>query len=137
MNISIINFSKGPCIYNEDVRRKASENNVEYEITPRMRYSDDSDYIGFQLDIIVMDAEKLVYKTGFLIGLAVNGWSEKLRGGLDLDKNREVIDHICECAWYVASGIVAQQTALSDGMSIILPAIDISKFRKQVILLKQ
>ena len=134
MEIRIINLSKGPSINNADKFTDEQKKDVRLEVTPRLRYAKNTDYLGFQLDIIFTCDDKILYRTGFLIGMAVKGWKELLDSDIDLLSNREKLIPIAETAWMVATGVVAEQTALPGQNPIILPPIITEDFIQEITL---
>lgn len=134
MEITVINISKGPLKFNNKACENINFNKLSFDITPRLRYSIDSDYLGFQIDLIVTQENTQILKDGFLIGLAVKDWSAHLKNGLDLNQNRTPLIEICRSSWLIATGIVAIQTSVDKFPGIILPQINYEEFSNEVIL---
>ncbi len=120
-NIAIINFSKGPFDFDRKQWDTSDPDKLKMNVTPRLRYSDDSDYVGFQLDITVTCEKMEILKTGFLIGMKVEGWSGSVKS-----KESNILNDICQTGWLVATGIVAEQTYYDKKTNVILPRIEIS-----------
>ncbi len=136
MTITIVNISQGPYELNKEAIEKLDLKLLSFNITSRLRYSVDSDYVGFQIDLSIMQQTTQVFKSGFLVGMAIADWSKDLQNGLDLNNNREKLTEICRTVWLVATGIVALQTADSSHLrGIILPDINYEAFSKDVILI--
>ncbi len=135
MDIRIINISNGPHEMNSEAANVIDFNKLSLETTARLRYSDQSDYVGFQIDLMIMQDKVQMFKSGFLVGLTVEGWSEDLQKGLDLNNNRSKLPEICKTVWMVATGIVAVQSACPHFNGFILPDIDFDQFSKDVILI--
>jgi hypothetical protein len=126
-NIAIINFSKGPCDVEREQWATSDPGKFKMNVTPRLRYSDDSDYVGFQLDITVTCEKMEILKTGFLIGMEVDGWSKAVKS-----KESDILNDICQTGWLVATGIVAEQTSYDKRTNVILPRIEISNLVKEI-----
>ena len=107
MDIRIINISNGPHEMNSEAANTIDFNKLSLETTARLRYSDQSDYVGFQIDLMIMQDKVQMFKSGFLVGLTVEGWSEDLQKGLDLNNNRSKLPEICKTVWMVAKGDIA------------------------------
>lgn len=135
MEITIVNISKGPCELNEEALRELDFKKLSFSIASRLRYSSESDYVGFQIDLMAMQEKTQIFKSGFLIGLAITDWSKDLQAGLDLNKNREKLPEICKTAWLVATGIVVLQSSNENFSGIVLPKIDYNGFSKDVLLI--
>lgn len=135
MDIRIINISKGPHEVNKEVFKELDLSKLSFNINSRLRYSSESDYVGFQIDLLIMQDKTQVFKSGFLVGLAIDDWAKDLQDGLDLNKNREKLLEICKTVWLVATGIVALQSSVEDFNGIILPTVDYEDFSKDVLLI--
>ena len=135
MDISIVNISKGPHELNKDILKELDAKKISFNISSRLRYSSKSDYVGFQIDLMIMQEKTQVFKSGFLVGLSVADWAKDLQTGLDLNTNREKLYDICKVVWFVATGIVAEQSSDGDFNGIILPSVDYEAFSKDVILI--
>lgn len=135
MDITIVNISQGPHELNQEVLKNIDLGKLSLNITSRLRYSSESDYVGFQIDLMAMQEKTQVFKSGFLVGLAITGWSNELKNGLDLNKNREKLHEICKTVWLVATGIVALQSYDTQFNGIILPAVDYNELCKEVLLI--
>lgn len=135
MDITIVNISQGPRELNNEAISKLDLNKLTFNVNSRLRYSQESDYVGFQIDLMIMQENTQVFKCGFLVGLAIVGWAKELHDGLDLNKNREKLAEICKTVWLVATGIVAIQTSETQSDGIVLPAIDYTSFSQDVILI--
>lgn len=109
MNITVVNISKGPYELNKEALKDVESGKLSLNVTSRLRYSTESDYVGFQIDMMVMQKNTQVFKSGFLIGLLMEEWSMELKAGLDLNTHREKLLDICRTVWLVATGIVALQ----------------------------
>lgn len=134
MDINVVNISKGPYELTRDVIEHVEISKLSFNVTSRLRYSQDSDYLGFQIDLLVIQDTTQVFKSGFLIGLLVQDWSKSLKEGLDLNQNHSKLIPICQTAWLVATGIVAIQSSSPNFNGIILPTINYEKFCREVIL---
>ena len=132
-NIVIVNFSKGPLYFDGELFAKSEKEKINLSVVPRLRYSQSSDYIGFQLDVILTLENTQIYKTGFLIGMLVPEWSEMLKSGVNLTIERARLLDICRTGWLVATGVIAQQTQTPQG-EFILPPVDIKKLTEEVLL---
>lgn len=121
MEITVINFSKGPSSFNSELWEKADKTQASLEITPRLRYSADSDYVGFQLDFLIAHEQTFYYRAGFLIGLHVEGWSDLVRSNPNVLEHKDAIESIYRTAWLVATGVVAQQTTPKGSGLVVLP----------------
>ena len=135
MDITIINISKGPHELNKDILKDLDAKKLSFNISSRLRYSPKSDYVGFQIDLMIMQDKTQVFKSGFLVGLAISDWAKDLQDGLDLNTNRGKLHDICNTVWLVATGIVALQSSEGDFCGIILPAVNVEDFSKEVLLL--
>ena len=135
MDISIINISKGPYELNHEVLKDLDPKKLSFNITSRLRYSTDSDYVGFQVDLMVMQEKTQVFKSGFLVGLAIADWAKDLQNGLDLNNNRKKLHDICKTVWHVATGVVDMQSTDEHFNGIILPTIDYTDFSKDILLI--
>ena len=135
MDITIVNISKGPHELNEDILKDLDAIKLSFNISSRLRYSSKSDYVGFQIDLMIMQEKTQIFKSGFLIGLSVADWAKDLQAGLDLNSNREKLHEICKVVWLVATGIVAEQSSDGDFNGIVLPSVDYEEFSKDVILI--
>lgn len=136
MDISVINISKGPFDFNKEAVKDLDLNKVSLDVTPRLRYSKESDYLGYQIDLIITQEKIQILKGGFLIGFAIKDWSKDLKAGLDLNKEKEKLFKISKTAWLVATGIVAMQTSFDQFNGIILPTINYEDLGKEVILIQ-
>ena len=67
MDITVVNISKGPLEYNREAIKNFDLNSLSFNITPRLRYSTESDYLGFQIDLIITQENTQILKGGFLI----------------------------------------------------------------------
>lgn len=134
-NIIIINYSNGPFSFNSELYASVDKKDLKLSVVPRLRYSSNSDYVGFQLDITLTAGNTQVLKTGFLIGMIVRGWSDMLKSGVNLTTERQQLLNICQTGWYVATGIVAQETKASGTEEFILPPINAAKFTEEVLLM--
>lgn len=47
MDISVINISKGPFDFNKEAVKDLDLNKMSLDVTPRLRYSKESDYLGY------------------------------------------------------------------------------------------
>ncbi len=137
MECKVINISQGPQELNRSVLKEHGDRSLSFDIRPRLRYSSNQDYVGFQFDILVLQEKTQVYKTGFLIGLAIKDWAKDIQQDLDLSKHRQIISEICEFAWMVATGIVAVQSSFDDFRGIILPTINYKELSKEVLLVPE
>ena len=137
MDISVINISKGPNELNSKALDMLDSSKLSFNVTPRLRYSDKSDYVGFQIDLMVMQDNTQVFRSGFLVGLAITGWAHDLQNGLDLNKNHERLTEICETVWLVATGIVAIQSSTEGFNGLVLPKINYEDFSKDVLLISE
>lgn len=135
MDIAVVNISKGPYELNKEVLNEIKAEKLSFNITPRLRYSTGSDYMGFQIDLTVMLEKTQVFKSGFLIGMAIVDWAKGLQEEPDLNSNRQKLNEICKTAWLVATGIVALQSADKNFNGIILPSINSEDMSKDVILI--
>lgn len=137
MDINVVNVSLGPHEFNEEALKGIDKRELSFNITPRLRYSPESDYVGFQIDMTVMYEKTQVFRSGFLVGLAIVGWARDLQAGLDLNTNREKLPEICKTVWLVATGIVAMQSQSMENQhsGIVLPEIDFGNFSKDVLLI--
>ena len=135
MDISIINISTGDHILNKEALKDFDVRKLTLNVTSRLRYSSSSDYLGFQIDMVVMQENVQVFKSGFLVGLAIVDWAKDLQNGLDLNNNREKLPEICKTVWLVATGIVAMQSSDDKFSGIILPSLNYDDFSKEVILM--
>lgn len=135
MDITIINISKGSHNLNKEILKEFELEKLSFNITSRLRYSVESNYVGFQIDLLVMQENTQVFKSGFLIGMVIKNWSEDLKKGLDLNSNRDKLTELCKSAWLVATGIVALQSSTEQFPGIILPPVDFDEFSRDVILL--
>ena len=68
MDIAVVNISEGPNELNSGVLDNLELSILSFNVTPRLRYSDKSDYVGFQLDLMVMQENTQVFRSGFLVG---------------------------------------------------------------------
>lgn len=134
MNIAVVNVSQGPYELNKEILEDIDLNNLSLNVTSRLRYSAESDYVGFQIDMMVMQKNTQVFKSGFLIGLFAEGWSSELKDGLDLNTHREKLLDICRTVWLVATGIVALQSSAGKFGGIMLPSVNYEEFSKDVVL---
>lgn len=135
MDIKIVNISKGPHEFNKEAIREFDLNKLSFSVNSRLRYSTESDYVGFQIDMIIMQENTKVFRSGFLVGLAITDWAKDLQNGLDLNNNREKLPEICKTVWLVSTGIVALQSSEECFNGIVLPAIDYEKFSREVLLI--
>jgi hypothetical protein len=135
MDITIVNISKGPYELNEEALKEYNPNELSFSVTTRLRYSSESDYVGFQIDLIIMQDKIEVFKSGFLVGMAIADWGKDLQNGLDLTNNRWKLNEICKTAWLVATGIVALQSSNANFNGIMLPSINYEGLSNDVILL--
>lgn len=135
MDITVVNISKGPLEFNREAIKNFQLTNLSFNITPRLRYSNESDYLGFQIDLIITQENTQIFKGGFLIGLSVVDWSKDLKNGLDLNKEKHKLIEISKTVWMVAIGIVAIQTSFDDFSGIILPTINYEDFSKEILLI--
>lgn len=126
MDITIVNISQGPHEFNKEDLNYNELYKLSFNVTSRLRYSSDSDYVGFQIDLLIMQEKTQVFKSGFLVGPAIADWAKSLQNGLDLNNNREKIQDICKTAWLVASGIVALQSSEGNFNGIVHPKIIIA-----------
>lgn len=134
MDITVVNISKGPYELNKEALKDVESGKLSLNVTSRLRYSTESDYVGFQIDMMVMQKNTQVFKSGFLIGLLMEDWSMELKAGLDLNTHREKLLDICRTVWLVATGIVALQSSEGDFGGIILPSVNYEDFSKDVVL---
>lgn len=137
MDIAVVNISKGPNELNSVVLDNLEVSKLSFNVTPRLRYSGKSDYVGFQLDLMVMQGNTQVFRSGFLVGLVIADWANNLDNGLDINKNREPLAEICKTVWLVATGIVAMQSSTEDFSGIVLPKINYEDFSKDVLLISE
>lgn len=135
MAIDIINISKGPHELNAEILEKFDASKLSLNVTSRLRYSTESDYVGFQIDLLIMQGNTQMFKSGFLVGLAISEWSKDIRDGLDLNKDHGRLLEICNTVWLVATGIVAMQSSTDKFSGIVLPTINYEDFSKEVILI--
>ena len=135
MDITVINISKGPHELNTESLENFDLSKLFFNITSRLRYSSESDYVGFQIDLTIMQEKTQLFKSGFLIGLAISDWAKDLQNGLDLNKNREKLEEICKTVWLVATGIVAMQTSEGKPNGFVLPRVNYDRFSKDVLLI--
>lgn len=135
MDITVVNISKGPHELNKEALKDYEISKLSLNAAPRLRYCADSDYIGFQIDLTIMQENTVLFKSGFLIGMAIAGWAKDLKEGLDLNADRKKLAEICRTAWYIATGIVAMQSSEDSNRCIVLPAIDAEAFCNDIILL--
>ena len=135
MNIKIVNISQGPHELNKEALKELELSKLSFNITSRLRYSSDSDYVGFQIDLMVMQEKLQVFQSGFLVGIAIDNWAHDLRNGADLNTHREKLHEICKAVWFVATGIVALQSSEGQFNGIILPTVNYEDFSKDVLLI--
>lgn len=134
-NIAVVNYSKGPFEFDSERFSSTPREKLNLSVVPRLRYSSKSDYVGFQFDITLTAESVQVLKTGFLIGLMIKGWADMLKTGVNLTNERKRLYDICQCAWLVATGVIAQQTVVESVGEFILPAVDVSKLTEEVLLM--
>ena len=134
-DITIINFSQGPCSFDSDLFSSTPKEELKLGVIPRLRYSLSSDYVGFQMDITLTSNNIQILKSGFLIGMLVKGWSDMLKSGINLTNERERLISLCRTVWLVATGVIAHTTKISDREDFILPPIDMARFAEEVLLI--
>lgn len=137
MDIKIRNVSKGPYAFNAECLKSQKNVELTYNIASHLRYSKKHDYVGFQLDILVIHDDRQIYKSGFMIGMEISGWSDDLNKNTNLDENRNRIIDIYKAGWFVATGIVSMQTTVDDFDGMVLPTFDYEKLAAEVILMPQ
>lgn len=132
MEIKIVSYSPGPCEISDKFQELKNETDVNVEAIPQIRFSQDSDFIGFQIDIKFWAKNEVIVKFGFLIGMAATGWSEAFSDGESPVKNKNIIKALCEKAWLVGTGLLMARSKEKLIKAIILPDIDIEKFADDV-----
>lgn len=137
MDIAVVNISEGPNELNSGVLDNLELSKLSFSVTPRLRYSDKSDYVGFQLDLMVMQENTQVFRSGFLVGLVIADWAKNLNNGLDINKDREALVEICKTVWLVATGIVVMQSSTEDFGGIVLPKINYEDVSKDILLISE
>ena len=136
MNIKIESYSQGPKEFNPEVLKKNSSLALRLTFSPRLRYSQNDDIVGFQLDINAEIDKVNVLRFGFLLAMTAEGFSESLKelnGNLSADLS--IIYPLCDTLMLVATGAIASFTATQEIPGIILPEIKVEEFAKIVTLL--
>ena len=135
-NAIVLSYSPGPFEYDHDPEKPIDLEKLSVSVASRIRFAEDSDFVGLQLDIAVDEDNHNFLKTGFVAGLRIEGWSDFLRGGGDLRADRAPLVKACAKVWDMAIGIVASHTVFK-GRGFILPPIAPQKIADDTILRKQ
>lgn len=135
MDITVVNISIGPHELNVESLGDLDLSKVIFNVTSRLRYSKESDYAGFQIDMMIMQENTQVFKSGFLVGLAISDWAKDMQNGQELNMNRDKLLSIAKTVWLVAIGIVAIQTSTENFGGIILPEPEYESFINDIILI--
>lgn len=132
MNIDVVSYSPGPCEIDPKFSGISAEAEIKVEAMPQVRYSDNSNFLGVQIDIEFFADEKRIVRFGFLIGLVVAGWTETFEKGENPTKNEDLIKLCCEKAWLVGTGILMSKSIEQIKHAIVLPSINLDSFVKDV-----
>ncbi|MDE7413318.1 MAG: hypothetical protein K2N05_05960 [Muribaculaceae bacterium] len=62
----VVSYSPGPFEYNKDLREKIKLESLKFSVSSRLRYSEDSDFVGLQIDVIVEHKEGRLLNFGFV-----------------------------------------------------------------------
>lgn len=130
MDIKIVSYSQGPCEILDKFHELKKDVNIE--AMPQIRFSQNSDFIGFQIDMKFWANDEVVVKFGFLIGMIITGWSEAFSKGESPVKNKFIIKALCEKAWLVGTGLLMARSKENLDKAIILPDIDFDKFADDI-----
>lgn len=131
MEIKIESYSQGPKDFNPKVLMENSSYPMKITFSPRLRYRQDDDIVGFQLDIIGETNDVQVLRVGFLLAMRAEGFSESVKGMKGrLSDNLSLVYPLCRILMMVATGVVASVTATRELPGIILPEIKVEEFAK-------
>ncbi len=132
MDIKIVSYSPGPFEICDRFHELKKEMEVNVEAMPQIRFSQKSDFIGFQIDINFWADNEVAIKFGFLIGMVVEGWTEAFSKGENPQNDKNIIKALCERAWLVGTGLLIARSNDKFDKSIILPDIELDKFADDV-----
>ncbi len=134
MDIQIVNFSQGPFNFNNVIWQELkNKENISIDAMCQLRYSHNAEIAGIQFDFTIINEETLILKDGFLFGLKIGNWVDFV-AKTDLSEDKSAIIEILNFIWPAVIGVVASQTSSDNAFPLILPAIDIEEYAKQVIL---
>ncbi|MDE5975698.1 MAG: hypothetical protein K2G69_04025 [Muribaculaceae bacterium] len=130
----VVSYSPGPFEFNKEVRDRIKLESLKFSVASRLRYTDDSDFVGLQIDVLVDQEEGRLLTFGFVAGLKISDWVKTLKDGIDLTADRSPLIPACEKVWDMAIGIVASRT-YDDKPGFILPPISAARIAEDTILL--
>lgn len=136
MEISFVSYSNGPICFNDRdlVKDLYKKKELFFEYFPNIRFSRENDFIGLQLDIDCKDKKESVGHIGFLIGVEIKGWTEKIKEIEDLKKGKDLLEPLCLYLIKETQGIVAARTADLLGFPLLFPPIPINDFIEKTLI---
>lgn len=132
MNISLVSYSNGPIELNVELLNNVKSQDFDIDAISQLRYSQDSDFVGFQIDFKIADNNTIFLKAGFLLGFRIEGWEGAVNESDHFRSNRKAIAEIINYAWPIITGILAARCADHRGRAYILPQIDYNNYAELV-----
>ena len=130
----MINYSRGPLKINQELWNNSEEGSEELSMSPQLRYSKDSNYVGVQLDMVIGYDSTPAVKLGFLIGMDCEGWTKMFEDGWTPTDDRKPLYELCSIFWQLATGVVAASTTTDLRNGFILPTMDVEQLADMLAL---
>lgn len=129
--IKILRYHQGP----KEIKTDIDPSNMEIEVnmTPTLRYTKDSNIIGFQLDLTGMADDIRIIRFGYLLTLEVDGAQEYFASvNAEGVTDTGFLHPICEIIKNITIGALASFSAESGHYGLVIPIDDIDAFAQKI-----
>ena len=133
----VLAYNEGKFIVSKDLTAESVKDKVvSINIAPVMKYRDEDDVVGAQLDIDFSVDEKTVLFFGMVVSIYVENVKELLKETDEAKIKHELIP-LWDVALGIARGVLAEKTKGTPLEHQFLPMVDLEKFAEVVALVKE
>ena len=137
MEMRVLAYNEGKFIVSKDLTAESVKDKVvSINIAPVMKYRDEDDVVGAQLDIDFSVDEKTVLFFGMVVSVYVENVKELLKETDEAKIKHELIP-LWDVALGIARGVLAEKTKGTPLEHQFLPMVDLEKFAEVVALVKE
>lgn len=137
MEMRVLAYNEGKFIVSKDLTAESVKDKVvSINIAPVMKYRDEDDVVGAQLDIDFSVDEKTVLFFGMVVSIYVENVKELLKETDEAKIKHELIP-LWDVALGIARGVLAEKTKGTPLEHQFLPMVDLEKFAEVVALVKE
>lgn len=136
MKMRIVSYTEGRFIVSKDVETGITRDTyINVNIAPVLKYREDDDVVGAQLNIDYIDGDKSVMLLGIVVSIHVED-IHKILKDTDEIKVKQRLKPVWELALGVARGVLIEKTKGTVLESHFLPIVDLDKFAPYAVLTK-